>query len=62
MTAMPPQGPVVKVKPQPDIYTLLLIVAILVLAAGVGAVVWDLMENYGLTFGQLFTGQEIPPI
>ncbi|KKL93693.1 hypothetical protein LCGC14_1872130 [marine sediment metagenome] len=54
-------GPVVKVKPQSNIYTLLLVVAIVCLAVTVGVVVNDLMSNYGLTFQELFTGQEIPP-
>lgn len=62
MTSVSPSGPVVKVKPQPDVYTLLLIVAILCLAVTIGAVVYDLIRNYGLTFAQLFTGQETPPI
>ena len=61
MTALSPEGPVVKVKPQSNIYTLLLAVAILCLAAAVGVVVWDLLTNYGLSFAELFTGQEIPP-
>jgi len=62
MALMSPSGPVVKVKPQPNVYTLLLIVAILVLAFAAGTVIYDLMENYGLTFQQLFTGQEIPAV
>jgi uncharacterized membrane protein YhfC len=61
MTSMPPP-PVVRVKPQPDVYTVLLIVAILCLAVSIGAVVWDLMRNYGLSFAQLFTGQQVPPM
>jgi hypothetical protein len=62
MTSMPPSGPVVRVKPQPDVYTVLLIVAVLGLAVTVGAVMYDLMHNYGLTFARLFSGQETPPI
>ena len=62
MTSTSPSGPVVKVKPQPDVYTLLLIVAIFCLAVAVGAVVWNLVTHYGLSFTQLFTGQEAPPI
>ena len=40
---------------QPNIYTLLLIVAILVLGATVGVVIWNLTANYGLEFADLFT-------
>jgi len=64
MTSLSPQtqGPVVRVKPQPNIYTLLLIVGILILGFTIGAVIWNLTACYGLTFGQLFTGQERPPV
>lgn len=48
------RGPVVTVKPQPNIYTLLLIVAIVMLGIGLGVVMHNLMANYGLEFGQLF--------
>ena len=53
--------PVVKVKPASNVYTVLLIVAILCLAVAVGMTVYDLVEHYGLSFKELFTGQEIPP-
>ncbi|OPX23360.1 MAG: hypothetical protein B1H04_03790 [Planctomycetales bacterium 4484_123] len=53
--------PVVKVKPSSNVYTVLLIVAILCLGVAVGMTVYDLMERYGLLFKELFTGQEIPP-
>lgn len=52
--------PVVTVKPQPDIYTLLLILAVLALGSVVGYLIYNLMTVYGLTFQELFTGQEIP--
>jgi hypothetical protein len=52
-----PSGAVVRVKPQPDIYTLLVILAVLVMAVAVGFVAHNLMVNYGLTFQQLFSGQ-----
>ena len=55
-------APVVRVKPQPNIYTLLLVIAIVVLGVALGLAVWDLTEHYALTFKQLFIGQEIPPI
>ena len=57
MAAMSMQGPVVRVKPQPDIYTLLLILAILFLAVTIGIVLHDLMTTYGMTFGEIFTGK-----
>ncbi len=48
------QQPVVHVKPQPDIYTALLILAIVALAATVGVVIWNLTTVYGLAFGDIF--------
>ena len=60
MTRIPSSGPVVRVKPQPDIYTLLLAIAIVVLAVAVGVVVQNLLSTYGLSFGQLFSGQKVP--
>ncbi len=60
MTSATTSGPVVTVKPQPNVYTILLIVAILFLATAVGFCLYNLMHNYGLTFGELFTGQKIP--
>jgi hypothetical protein len=64
MTSLPPQGPVVKVKPQPDLYTLLLILAILILAVTIGVVLYDLMANYGMTLGEILTGKTkgLPPV
>ena len=56
------QSPPVKVKPQPDIYTLLLIVAIIFLAVTVGMVMYNLMTTYGLTFTEMFTGRETSPV
>lgn len=56
--AMLPSG---TVKPQPDIYTVMLIAAILVLAIGIGVVVYSLMAapaeqggGYGLKIGDFF--------
>ena len=60
MSAISGQVPVVRVKPQPDIYSLLLILAILALAGVVAAVMHNLMTVYGLSFQELFTGQQTP--
>ena len=58
MAQMPPKGPVVHAKPQPDIYTLLMIIAILALALTMGLVLHNLMaavpDGYGLSLGELF--------
>ena len=59
MTMIPPQGPVVRVKPQSNIYTVLLVLGVIVLAAAIGIVAYDLMTTYGLSFGQLFQSQKI---
>ncbi|MDY6913684.1 MAG: hypothetical protein SVT52_04415 [Planctomycetota bacterium] len=64
MTQLPSQEPVVQVKPQANIYTLLLIVAVLALAVTIGIVIWSLLspppEGYGLTFESLFKPFEQP--
>ena len=60
MTGISSQAPVVKVKPQPDVYSLLLILAILALGATIACLAHHLMTVYGLTLGELFTGQAIP--
>jgi hypothetical protein len=54
MTQASQQSTTVRVKPQPDIYTALLVVAILVLAAALGIVIWNLTSNYGLPFAEIF--------
>ncbi len=58
MTQGASQGPVIRVKPQPTIYTLLIIVAILVLGVTLGFVLHNLLtaspDGYGLSFGELF--------
>ncbi len=59
MTMIPPEGPVVRVKPQSNVYTVLLAVGAIVLATAIGIVVYDLMTTYGLSFGQLFQSQKI---
>ncbi len=49
---------------EPNIYTLLLIIAILALALTVGVVLWNLLatppDGYGMSFGDLFTPFELP--
>ena len=60
MSTIPGQAPVVTVKPQPDIYTFLLVLAILALGGTVAYLMNHLMTVYGLTFQELFTGQTIP--
>ena len=48
--------PVVSVKPQPDVYTLLVIVTILALAVAISLTLYDLMslEGYDMSFGDIF--------
>lgn len=65
MAQMISRGPSVAVKPQPNIYTLLVIVAALVLAVAVVIVLKNLMGapeegGYGLTFGQVFNPTDLP--
>jgi len=59
MTMISPEGPVVRVKPQSNVYTVLLAVGVIVLAAAIGIVMHDLMTTYDLSFGQLFQSQKI---
>ena len=54
------QGPVVAVKPQANIYTVLLIVAVLVMAFAAGTLMYDLTTNYGMSFGDIFSGGSAP--
>jgi len=53
MTQLPPESPVIEVSPGPNVYTILLLVAIIVLAAGIAAAFWKLTSplpvGYGLT-------------
>ena len=51
-----PQGPVVKVKPEPNIYTILLIIAIVASLAALIVMIWNLTVNYGMSFGEVFSG------
>ncbi len=61
MTQVPSQTPVIQVKPQPNIYTLLMLVGILMLGVTIGVVLYNLLSNlptgYALTFGQVLKGQ-----
>ncbi len=50
------QGPVIPVKPQPNVYTAMILLSAVVLAVAFGVVAYDLIVNYGLSFGQVFTG------
>jgi hypothetical protein len=59
MSQMPGRNPVITVKPQPNIYTLLVIVAIIMLAVGLGLVLHNLMVDYGLSFSQVFDPRSI---
>ena len=44
----------------PDVYTALLLVGVLFLMVSLIVVSVDLLRNWGLTFGQLFTGVQLP--
>ena len=65
MTQMPSDAAVVRVKAQPNIYTVLLIVAIVALAVTIGVVLYNLLAEmdagYGLRFGQVLTGEMPKP-
>ena len=59
MASTPPQGPVIQVKAQPDVYTILMLVDIIALATAVIMCAVKLTNTvvdggYGLTVGQLF--------
>ncbi|HUT57916.1 MAG TPA: hypothetical protein VNA25_08710 [Phycisphaerae bacterium] len=58
MTSTPSGGPVIPVKPQPTVYTVLLLVAIVALVVTLAVVLYTLMsptpQGYGLEFGDLF--------
>jgi len=64
MTQVSPEQTVVTVKPQPDVYTVLLIIGILVLGVAVGLVLYTLLSQppggYGLPFGALFDAGQLP--
>ena len=56
MTEMPSQGPLIEVRPQPNVYTVLLLVAIMALVIAIGVVLWKLTSSpptgYGLGLGE----------
>ncbi len=59
-------APVIEVKPQPDVYTVLLVIAALVLVVAIGLCLFKLMGavdggGYGLSFKQLFGGSKSLP-
>ncbi len=65
MAITPSQGPVIKVTPQPDVYTVLLLVAIIGLAVAVVVCGMRLTAaanagGYGMTVGQMF--DELPKL
>jgi hypothetical protein len=64
MASTPSQGPVIQVKAQPDVYTVILLVAIIALVAAIVFCGWKLTAQvdaggYGMTVGQFF--QALPP-
>lgn len=57
MTQTPQPQVSARPRPQPDIYTLLLIVAILALGATIGVVIWNLTTGYGIEFADIVQGK-----
>jgi hypothetical protein len=59
MTHIPVQQPPIQVKPQPDVYTVLIVVAILILAVTLGVSLYYLLTpsptGCGLSFVDLFS-------
>jgi len=51
------QGPVVAVKPQANVYTVMLLVAILAMLIASVTVVLDLSASYDVPFGDIFSSQ-----
>jgi NhaP-type Na+/H+ or K+/H+ antiporter len=64
MTQTVAKAPVLTAKPESNIYTLLLIVAILTLGTIIGFVLYSLLSpvpvGYGLEFGALFDPTKLP--
>lgn len=58
MTESPTHGPVIEVRAQPNVYTILLLVAVIALAVAVGACLWKLTSpppvGYGMEIKQFF--------
>jgi len=59
MSMMSPNSPVATVKPQPNIYTVLLAAAVVLLAVAVGICLYTLTTTYGLSFGEILKGQPV---
>jgi hypothetical protein len=66
MASTPSQGPVIQVKAQPDVYAVILLVAIIALVTAIAFCFWKLTGTvdaggYGLTVGDLFKSlNELP--
>ena len=64
MTQVPSERPIAEVQPQPNIYTLLLIVAIVALVITIGVMLYNLLSKmpagYDLNVGQVFSGDYLP--
>ena len=63
MTSTPSQGPVIQVKAQPDVYTVMLLVAIIALVVAIAFCSWKLTATvdaggYGMTIGDMFKSLE----
>jgi hypothetical protein len=59
MVSSPSQGPVIQVKAQPDVYAIILFVAIIAVATAIAFCGWKLTATvdgggYGMTVGQFF--------
>ena len=52
--------PVIQVKPEPNVYTVLILVAIVALLVALVVVSHNLMSSYGLSFGEMF-GKVVTP-
>ncbi len=64
MSQLPPSG-TIQVKPQSNIYTIMMIITILVLSVAIGFVMHKLMSpalegGYGMKFGELFDPVQVP--
>lgn len=65
MAVTPSQGPVIQVKAQPDVYTVMLVVALIGLMAAIVFCGWKLTSpvdagGYGMAIGELF--KELPDL
>ena len=57
-SSAPQQGPVIPVRPAPNVYSVLLVIAVIALCVTVGVVIWRLMASlptgYGLELKNIF--------